>query len=125
MFITVSALDNSEMSIKTNNIVWLRPSFGASEVGSATTIYVASHGKVRSADSVGSIVAKIGDSLDLGHLITPNGLDIYVDAQKVTGVIDADPDNYPPGAKSVLYFGAQKYAVSQTQAAALEILNNA
>lgn len=114
MFIEVSMLDGSQRLVRSAKIVRLRPTFGDVEPEGATLIEVGTQ-RLFSSEPADAIAARLRGRLQLLQLTTPVGEPVWIDADKVIAIFDADPEQHHPDARSVVCLGDVEQQLAETR----------
>lgn len=112
MLIDIAMLRGGSITIEAGAIVRYRPSFGIVEPEDATTLDYASD-RIYCAETPESLTKKAGSSLKIIQLTVPNGLPVFLDAQKVSQLQDPNEALHHPKAKCVLYVGGRLQQVRE------------
>lgn len=118
MAITVAGLQGGTHTVAPDRVLAMRPAFGASEAGAATTLLIGP-GRLLSADPPEVVVAKLSDELDLAPLTTPNGLAFHANTARFSRAVPST-QNDPDAANAVVFLahdtGEVRQAVQETPA---------
>lgn len=124
MFVDVQLVGGSNFSIRIDSIIRLRPTHGTTEPMDATMVEIAER-TICSSEPAVVIVERIAHSTPMARLTTPVGVRVYISANKVTDIANADSMLHHESAQAVVTVAGQQQQVTETRDHAREVIQAA